>query len=82
MSEELVGVAEYCENILFVVMMLGVGGWSTAVGYGYWLPPIRNLGEADGWMSKHGRKLRILGPFMLLIAVVYAVLKFFVPVDA
>jgi hypothetical protein len=76
-----VEVAEHYESMLFVVMMLAVGGWSTAVGYGYWLPPIKDMGEADAWMARHGRKLRMLGPLMLVIAVVYAVLKFFVPID-
>jgi hypothetical protein len=72
-------MAEYCENVLSVIRLLAAGGWPTVVGYGYWLPPIKDPGEADAWMARHGRKRKMLGPLMLLIALVYTALKIFAP---
>ncbi len=75
-------MAEYYENVLFVIMMLAVGGWSTAVGYGYWLPPVKDMAKADAWKEKHGRKLRMIGPLMILFAFLYVILQIFVYVTA
>jgi hypothetical protein len=68
-------MAEYCENALSVIRML-------AASYGYWLPPIKDPGEADAWMARHGRKRKMLGPLMLLIALVYTALKIFAPLGS
>ncbi len=71
-------MAEYYQNVLFLVMVLALGGWSTAVGYGYWLPPVKDMAQADAWKTRHGRKLRLIGPLMILIACLYTALQLFV----
>lgn len=75
-------MAEYYENVLFVILVLALGGWSTAVGYGYWLPPVKDMAEADAWKARHGRKLKVIGPLMILIACLYTALQFFVHVNS
>jgi hypothetical protein len=67
-------LAEYIDSIF----MLFVGVYACAVGFGAIAPPAAGDPVAgQQWFARYGKLFRIIGPLLVLIALVLAVGKYF-----
>ena len=61
-------LADYIESI----MMLAVGAYATAVAFGRLPPPTKDVPSGRQWLDRYGSLLRIIGPMVMLIAMILA----------
>jgi hypothetical protein len=67
-------LAEYIDSIF----MLLVGIYASAVGFGAIPPPpSRDPAAGQQWLARYGKLFRIIGPLLVVIALVLAAGKFF-----
>jgi hypothetical protein len=61
-------IAEYIDSIL----MFAVGAYATAVAFGRLSPPTKDIGAAQQWVARYGTWFKIIGPLLILIALILA----------
>ncbi len=71
-------MAEHSETTIFAALGLCMGVYATAVGFGYWMPPVKDFSRVEEWRKKHARKFRLIGPLLILCASAMAILRFMV----
>jgi len=62
-------------NYIDDLIMLCVGAWATAVGFGYLQMPVRDPLARQQWQARFGTMFKWIGPILIVIAVVLAVSK-------
>lgn len=58
--------AEYIDEII----MFCAGAYFTGVGFGYLSPPVANPLAEERWLKRFGTMFKILGPIMIICAIV------------
>ena len=61
-------LAAYIDSII----MFAVGAYATAVAFGRLPPPTKDAAAGQQWLARYGTWFRILGPMLILIALVLA----------
>ena len=61
-------LAAYIDSII----MFAVGVYATGVGFGQLAPPTKDVTAGRQWLARYGNWFRILGPIMMLIALILA----------
>ena len=61
-------LAEYIDSIF----MLLVGIYASAVGFGAIAPPSKDPVAGQQWLARYGKLFRIIGPLLVVIALVLA----------
>jgi hypothetical protein len=61
-------LAQYIDSII----MLGVGAYACAVGFGAMPAPSKDPIAAEQWRARYGKLLRIIGPLLVVIALILA----------
>jgi hypothetical protein len=54
------------------IMMFAVGAYATGVAFGQLRPPTQNVAAGQQWLARYGNWFRIIGPMLMLIAVILA----------
>jgi hypothetical protein len=69
-------LAQYIDSII----MLFVGAYACAVGFGKLpAPPSKDPVAAQQWLARYGKLFRIIGPLLIVIALILAVGRRFSP---
>jgi hypothetical protein len=66
-------LADYIDSIL----MLLVGIYSCAVGFGAMPAPSRDPVAGQQWLARYGKLFRIVGPLLILSALILGAAKYF-----
>lgn len=67
-------LAQYIDSIITLL----VGAYACAVGYGAMAPPpARDPAAGQQWLARYGKLFRIIGPLLIVIALILAAAKFF-----
>jgi hypothetical protein len=67
-------LAQYIDSII----MLFVGAYACAVGFGAMAPPpARDPVAGQRWLARYGKLFRIIGPLLVVLALVLAAGKYF-----
>jgi hypothetical protein len=66
-------LAQYIDSII----MLLIGAYACSVGYGAMAPPSRDPVAGQQWLDRYGRMFRIIGPLLIVIAVILAASRYF-----
>jgi hypothetical protein len=67
-------LAQYIDSII----MLFVGAYACAVGFGAMPPPpSRDPVAGQHWLARYGKLFRIIGPLLVVLALVLAAGKYF-----
>jgi hypothetical protein len=61
-------LAEYIDSII----MFSVGVYATGVAFGQLAPPTKDMAAGQKWLARYGAWFKILGPMMMLIALILA----------
>ncbi len=52
------------------IMMFAVGAYATALAFGRVPPPMKDVIARQQWLARYGSWFRILGPMLMLIALI------------
>ncbi len=66
-------LAQYIDSII----MLLVGAYASAVGFGAIAAPSRDPIAAQQWLGRYGKLFRVIGPLLIVIALLLAAGKYF-----
>jgi membrane protein DedA with SNARE-associated domain len=61
-------LAQYIDSII----MFAAGAYATAVVFGRLAPPTKDVAAGQQWLARHGKWLKIVGPMLMLIALILA----------
>jgi hypothetical protein len=65
--------ADYIDSII----MLGVGAYACAIGYGGLPAPSKDPVAGQQWLARYGKLFRIIGPLLIVIALILAAARAF-----
>jgi hypothetical protein len=65
-------LAQYIDSIF----MFAVGAYACAVGFGAMPAPSKDPVAGQQWMARYGRLFKIIGPLLIVIAVILAAGKY------
>lgn len=66
-------LADYIDSII----MLLVGAYACAVGFGAMPAPSKDPIAAQQWLGRYGKLFKIIGPLLIVIALLLAAGKYF-----
>lgn len=66
-------LADYIDSII----MLFVGVYACAVGFGAMPAPSKDPIAGQQWLARYGKLFRIIGPLLIVIALILAAAKYF-----
>jgi hypothetical protein len=61
-------LAQYIDSII----MFAIGLYATGVAFGWLAPPTEDMTVGQQWLARYGNWFKILGPVMMLIALILA----------
>lgn len=66
-------LAQYIDSII----MLLVGGYACAVGFGAMPAPSKDPLAGQQWLARYGKVFKVIGPLLVVIALLLAAGKYF-----
>jgi hypothetical protein len=66
-------LAQYIDSIV----MLFVGVYASAVGFGKMPAPTQDPVAGQQWLTRYGKLFRIIGPLLIVIALILAAARLF-----